>query len=49
MLPALKAEHPQSLSVQTLKTDHSFNDQRIALESAIVKWLANLPGAPAKY
>jgi pimeloyl-ACP methyl ester carboxylesterase len=29
------------------ETDHGFNDQRIALESFVLDWLANLPGAPA--
>jgi len=30
-----------------LDTDHSFNDQRIALTAALLRWLENLPGAPA--
>jgi pimeloyl-ACP methyl ester carboxylesterase len=30
-----------------LETDHSYNDQRIALEAAVIRWLENLPGAPA--
>ncbi len=30
-----------------LATDHSYNDQRIALEAAVIRWLENLPGAPA--
>ena len=29
------------------ETDHSYNDQRIALEAAVIRWLENLPGAPA--
>lgn len=29
-----------------LDTDHSFNDHRIALEIAVLDWLARLPGAP---
>jgi pimeloyl-ACP methyl ester carboxylesterase len=28
-------------------TDHSYDDQRIALEAAVIRWLENLPGAPA--
>jgi pimeloyl-ACP methyl ester carboxylesterase len=28
-------------------TDHSYSDQRIALEAAVLRWLENLPGAPA--
>jgi pimeloyl-ACP methyl ester carboxylesterase len=28
-------------------TDHGFNDQRITLETYVLKWLATLPGAPA--
>jgi pimeloyl-ACP methyl ester carboxylesterase len=30
-----------------LATDHSYSDQRIALEAAVIRWLENLPGAPA--
>ena len=30
-----------------LETDHSYNDQRIALEAVVIRWLENLPGAPA--
>jgi hypothetical protein len=30
-----------------IATDHSYDDQRIALESAVIRWLENLPGAPA--
>ena len=30
-----------------LDTDHSYDDQRIALEAAVIRWLENLPGAPA--
>jgi hypothetical protein len=30
-----------------LSTDHSYSDQRIALEAAVIRWLENLPGAPA--
>jgi acetyl esterase/lipase len=30
-----------------LSTDHSYDDHRIALEAAVIRWLENLPGAPA--
>ncbi len=30
-----------------LETDHGYSDQRIALEAAVLRWLENLPGAPA--
>jgi pimeloyl-ACP methyl ester carboxylesterase len=30
-----------------LATDHSYSNQRIALEAAVIRWLENLPGAPA--
>lgn len=30
-----------------LTTDHSYSDQRITLEATIIRWLENLPGAPA--
>ena len=43
LLPALKALHPEALRVETLQSDHSFNDQRIALESLVLNWLAALP------
>ena len=29
-----------------LATDHSYSDQRIALETVVLDWLATLPGAP---
>ena len=29
-----------------LATDHSYSDQRIALETVVLDWLASLPGAP---
>ncbi|HZX89308.1 MAG TPA: alpha/beta fold hydrolase [Rudaea sp.] len=43
LLPALKAQHPKALRVETLDTDHGFNDQRIALQSLVLEWLAALP------
>jgi pimeloyl-ACP methyl ester carboxylesterase len=30
-----------------IATDHSYDDQRITLEAAVIRWLENLPGAPA--
>lgn len=30
-----------------LATDHNYDDQRIALEATVIRWLENLPGAPA--
>lgn len=29
-----------------IATDHSYNDSRIALQAAVIRWLENLPGAP---
>lgn len=46
LLPALKAEHAAALRVETIDSDHSFNDRRIALQIAVLEWLATLPGAP---
>ena len=45
LLPALKGEQARSLKVETIDTDHSFNDHRIALQSTVLQWLATLPGA----
>ena len=39
---ALKAEHPKALRVETIDSDHGFNDRRIALQSVVLKWLAAL-------
>lgn len=47
LLPALKSRNAASLRVESLPTDHSFNDHRIALESLVLDWLATLPGASA--
>ena len=43
LLPALKAQHPKSLRVETLDSDHGFNDQRIALQNLVLEWIAALP------
>ena len=47
LLPALKAQHPTRLLVETFETDHGFNDRRVALATTLLNWLAELPGAPA--
>ena len=47
LLPALKAAPAKSLHVETIDTDHGFNDHRIALEASVLAWLAALP-APSK-
>jgi len=49
LLPALKAQHPKSLRVETFDSDHGFNDHRIALQSLVLEWLSTLPhGATAR-
>jgi pimeloyl-ACP methyl ester carboxylesterase len=47
LLPALTQVRAEHLTVQTLPTDHSFNDHRIALQTEVLRWLAALPGAPS--
>ena len=47
LLAALKSSPAARLTYREFETDHSFNDQRIALESFVLDWLATLPGAPA--
>jgi dienelactone hydrolase len=47
LLPPLRGLRPASLRVESLDTDHGFNDQRIALETLVLEWVAALPGAPA--
>ena len=42
LLPALKGASAKSLHVETIDTDHSFNDHRIALQSSVLTWLAAL-------
>ncbi len=46
LLPPLRGLRPASLRVEDLDTDHGFNDQRIALETLVLTWMAALPGAP---
>lgn len=40
-----RAPHAQ-LAERRFETDHGFNDQRIALETFVLDWLARLPSAP---
>lgn len=42
LLPALKALHPAALRVETIDSDHSFNDRRLTLQGIVLKWLAAL-------
>ena len=42
LLPALKAQHPRALQVETIDSDHGFNDHRIALQAVVLRWLAAL-------
>jgi uncharacterized protein len=48
LLPALRQERAEHLTVQTMDTDHGFNDHRIALQAAVLRWLASLPGTPTQ-
>ena len=43
LLPALKGASAKSLHVETIDTDHGFNDHRIVLEASVLAWLAALP------
>jgi len=43
LVPALKAQQPKSLRVETIDSDHSFNDQRIALQNLVLEWITALP------
>jgi hypothetical protein len=31
---------------ELMETDHGFNNRRIALQAAVLRWLTALPGAP---
>jgi pimeloyl-ACP methyl ester carboxylesterase len=46
LLAAMKAQPGARLTAQRMDTDHSFDDHRIALQAAVLNWLASLPGAP---
>jgi uncharacterized protein len=43
---ALKESHYEHVTYRLFNTDHGFNDQRIALTSYVLNWLATLPIAP---
>jgi pimeloyl-ACP methyl ester carboxylesterase len=47
IVAAVAAEASSKLKTIHLATDHVYSDQRIALEAAVIRWLENLPGAPA--
>jgi hypothetical protein len=47
LLTDLRSRHAPHLSSIQLDTDHAFNDHRIALQAAVLRWLATLNGAPA--
>jgi acetyl esterase/lipase len=46
LLPALKAQDAKSLRVETIESDHGFNDRRIELQRIVLTWLASLQHAP---
>ena len=48
LLPALRQHGAKALRAETIESDHSFNDKRIALQGVVLDWLAGLPGAAAK-
>jgi len=47
LLAALSHKAHAELVNRRFDTDHGFNDQRIALETYVLDWLASLPEAPA--
>jgi hypothetical protein len=47
LLVALKKQPNALMTKAVMETDHPFNDHRIALEIAVLHWLATLPGAPS--
>ena len=47
LLAALSHKPHAALVNRRFDTDHGFNDQRIALETYVLNWLATLPDAPA--
>jgi hypothetical protein len=46
LLAALRKLPNAPLTKAVMDTDHAFNDHRIALQIAVLHWLATLPGAP---
>jgi len=47
LLAALKGRPGTMTTVAVMDTDHGFNDRRFALEVAVLRWLATMPGAPS--
>jgi pimeloyl-ACP methyl ester carboxylesterase len=45
LLAALHEEHAEHLTAELMDTDHGFNDHRIALQAAVLRWLATLDTA----
>jgi pimeloyl-ACP methyl ester carboxylesterase len=45
----LAAAPNASVAYRQFTTDHGFNDQRIALETYVLDWLATLPGSPGSH
>lgn len=43
---AIAGNEGAPVTYRLFETDHGFNDQRIALETFVLDWLASLPGAP---
>ncbi len=43
---SLAAKGDRSITQVHLATDHSYSDRRIALVTAVLRWLESLPGAP---
>ena len=41
--PALEAAKAASFRFETIESDHSFNDRRIALAGTVLSWLDSLP------
>jgi pimeloyl-ACP methyl ester carboxylesterase len=46
LLSSLDRDHAEHLTTEVMDTDHGFNDHRIALQIAVLRWLASLKGAP---
>jgi pimeloyl-ACP methyl ester carboxylesterase len=46
LLAATRGQPDARLTERRFETDHGFNDQRIALTTFVLDWLATLPGAP---
>jgi hypothetical protein len=46
LLTALEQAHAAHVTTQVVDTDHAFNDHRIELQAAVVRWLASLTSTP---